>query len=115
MEIKRTGSNNPAAPAPETGKANATQFTGQPAEAAAAAGQPMDAAFQAIQANFKRADLHTDKWQAILQQSAQALVSKSAGELGGLPDAAQQKIANQIAGDPILSNKIFRYLDQHLA
>jgi len=115
MEIKRTGPNNPAVPTSDSGKANASPFAGPPAEAAAPAGSTMGAAFQSIQASFKRVDLHSDKWPAILNQSAQALVSKSANELGPLPDAAKQKIAAQIAGDPILSNKIFRYLDQHLA
>jgi len=115
MDIKRTGPNNPAWPTPEACKAAESK----PAEAQAGATGPaasgMDAAFGSIQTNFKRADLHTDKWPAILQQSAAALVSKSAGQFGALPDADKQKIANLIAGDPILSNKIFRYLDQNLA
>ena len=115
MEIKRPGPNNPLTPTPDSGKANSAQFNAAKVEAAAAAGSPMETAFQSIQANFNRADLHSDKWPAILQQSAQALVSKSASEMGGLPDAAKQKLAGQIASDPILSNKIFRYLDQNLA
>lgn len=115
MEIKRPGPNNPLPPTPDSGKANAAPFNAAKAEPAALAGSPMETAFQTIQANFKRADLHSDKWPAILQQSAQALVSKSAGAMGGLPDAAKQTIASQIASDPILSNKIFRYLDQNLA
>ena len=115
MDIKRTGPPNSAAPTPDTGKANAPQFAEARAETATPAGSQMDAAFQSIQANFKRADLHSEKWPAILHQSAEALVSKSAGELGVLADVDKQKIAARMAGDPILSNKIFRYLDQHLA
>jgi hypothetical protein len=111
MDIKRTGPNIPATPAPETGRADAPMS----AEVDGPTASGMDAAFDSIQAGYKRADLHSDKWPAILQQSAAALVSKSAGQFGALPDAGKQKIANLIAGDPILSNKIFRYLDQHLA
>ena len=115
MDIKRTGPNNPAWPTPESGKTAAPKPAETQAGEAGPAVSGMDAAFQSIQTGYKRADLHSDKWPAILQQSAAALVSKSAGQFGALPDSDKQKIANQIAGDPILSNKIFRYLNQHLA
>jgi hypothetical protein len=115
MDIKRTGPNNPAWPTPESGKTGASKPAETQAGDAGSASSAMDAAFASIQTGYKRADLHTEKWPAILQQSAAALVSKSAGQFGALPDADKQKIANLIAGDPILSNKIFRYLDQHLA
>ena len=115
MDIKRTGPNNPAWAAPETVKAGAPKPMEAQADAAAPEGPGMDTAFQSIQASFKRADLHSEKWPSILKQSAEALVFKSTGKLGTLPDADQKKIANLIAGDPILSNRIFRYLDRHLA
>lgn len=115
MEIKRTGPNNPEWAVPETGKAGAPESGEMQAASSGGAASGMGGAFQSIQANFKRADLHSEKWPSILKQSAEALVSKSAGKLCALPDAEKQKIANLIAGDPILSNKIFRYLYRNLA
>ena len=114
MEIKRTGPNELAWPAPESGKAAAPNAAKTQADGAGPEVSGMDTAFAAIQADCKRADLHSDKWPAILRQSAEALVSQSSGQFGNLPAADQRKIADLIASDPIFSDKIFRYLDKRL-
>ena len=114
MEIKRTGPNELAWPTPESGKAAAPNAAKTQAGGAGPEVSGMDAAFAPIQADYKRADLHSDKWPAILRQSADALVSQSSRQFGSLPAVDQRKIADLIASDPIFSDKIFRFLDKRL-
>ena len=112
MEIKRTqpGQANwnrtgeteakkPAAPAGET-------------TLGAAAGTER---FQAIRGEFKRADLSTGRFQAILERSIDALLDSTVERVGGLPDGAREKISALLAADPVFSKRVFVYWDKNLA
>jgi hypothetical protein len=112
MEIKRTQ--------PGQANWNRTGETGRPDKPPTAAGDPVlrdatgSASFQEIRGDFKRADLSTDRWSAILHRSIDALLDSTAERMGGLPDAAREKLSALLAADPIFSNRVFVYWDKNL-
>lgn len=67
-----------------------------------------------VQARYSRADLYSEKWPAILQSSAEALVKSAASSFPSLSEADQKKIAAFIAADPLMSRNILSYWEQHL-
>jgi hypothetical protein len=77
----------------------------------AAAGSP---AFDAIRGEFKRVDLSTPRWNALLARSIDALLDSTAQRMGGLPDSAREKISGLLAADPIFSKRVFVYWDKNL-
>jgi hypothetical protein len=112
MEIKRTQ--------PGQANWNRTAETGPgqkpsaPAEDAALGAAAGSAPFQAIRGEFKRADLSTERWNAILERSIDALLDSTSERMGGLPDAAREKISGLLAADPIFSKRVFVYWDKNL-
>ncbi|MCX6627845.1 MAG: hypothetical protein NTW28_09475 [Candidatus Solibacter sp.] len=68
----------------------------------------------AIGAEFKRADLNTDKWHAILRRSIDALMDSSSQRRGALPAADRQKISDLLAADPIFTMRVFHYWEKNL-
>jgi hypothetical protein len=67
-----------------------------------------------VHADFKRADLNTDRWNTILNRSVNALVDSASDRMGGLPESARQKIADLLAADPIFCKRVSLYLDKNL-
>jgi hypothetical protein len=71
--------------------------------------------FQAIRGEFKRADLSTGRFQAILEKSIDALLDSTVERMGsGLPDGAREKISALLAADPLFSKRVFVYWDKNL-
>jgi hypothetical protein len=112
MEIKRTqpGQANWNR-AGETGPAQKPSAHAEDTTLGSAAGS---APFQAIRGEFKRADLSTGRWPAILERSIDALLDSSSERMGGLPDAAREKISALLAADPLFSKRVFVYWDKNL-
>jgi hypothetical protein len=72
------------------------------------------APFQAIRGEFKRADLSTERWNTILERSIDALLDSTSERMGGLPEAAREKISGLLAADPIFSKRVFVYWERNL-
>jgi hypothetical protein len=112
MEIKRTQ--------PGQANWNRTGETGRSVKPATAAGESVigggagSAPFRAICRDFKRADLSTDRWSALLHRSIDALLDSTAERMGGLPDSAREKLSALLAADPIFSKRVFVYWDKNL-
>jgi hypothetical protein len=69
---------------------------------------------QAIGAEFRRADLNTDKWSTILRRSIDALMESSTQRMGALPAPDRQRISDLLAADPIFSKRVFHFWDSKL-
>jgi hypothetical protein len=111
MEIKRTQ------PGPANwNRTSETAPAGQPPEASDAdlGGAGGSAAFDAIRADFRRADLGTTRWNAILTRSIDALLDSAAGHMGGLPAGAREKLSTMLAADPLFHKRVMTYWDQNL-
>src|SRR5690349_5816444 len=68
----------------------------------AAAGSPR---FDAIRADFKRADLSGPRWNSLLERSIAALLDSTSDKMGGLPGGAREKLSSLLAADPIFSRR----------
>jgi hypothetical protein len=116
MDIKRT---NPGqANWKPAGESESVKQPAKPpadaAKEAAASAAAAQGPLRAIQSDFKRADLNTDRWNTILNRSVSALVDSASDRMGGLPESARQKIADLLAADPIFSKRVSLYLDKNL-
>jgi hypothetical protein len=127
MDIKRTGPGQtnwkPAGETDAVKKADkpavdASKDSAASQDLAKAAAAPTGPAtrgpLHAVQSEFKRADLNTDRWNTILNRSVSAMVDSASERMGGLPPSARQKIAELLATDPIFSKRVSLYLDKNL-
>jgi hypothetical protein len=112
MEIKRTQPGQ--ANWNRTGETDAAQKPSAPAEETALGAAAGSTPFQAIRGEFRRADLSTGRWEAILQRSIDALLDSTSERMGGLPASAREKISALLAADPIFSKRVFVYWDKNL-
>ena len=67
------------------------------------------------EAQCKRSDLTSDRWNQILSASIDALLDRNASKLGPLPSGMREQIAGALAADPYFSKRVFHYLDQKAA
>lgn len=112
MEIKRTQPGQ--ANWNRAGETDAAQKPSAPTTDTVLGAATGSAPFQAIRGEFKRADLSTGRWQAILERSIGALLDSTSERMGGLPDAAREKISALLTADPLFSKRVFVYWDKNL-
>jgi hypothetical protein len=116
MEIKRTQSGQAAwSRTADTSAAGKTDAARPELPDVSLESKAESAAMRAIGAEFKRADLNTDKWQAILRRSIDALLESTTARTGALPPAARQQITDILGADPIFSRRVYRYWEKNLS
>lgn len=110
MEIKRL--NNGAAAMPRDADPEAAGRTTQPDP-----GMSLDAipagSLDGVRGEYKRADLSSPKFDAILRKSIDALLDAGAAR-SAIPSSVRQKVADFLAADPLFASRVRLYWDKNL-
>jgi hypothetical protein len=111
MDIKRL--NNGAGALPASADVERAKTSAQPGP-----GTDMDAvpagALDGVRAGYKRADLNSPKFDAILRKSIDALLDSEAASGSAIPSSVRQKAADFLAGDPLFASRVRLFWDKNL-